>query len=184
MDYFPILNRADAKKKGNSDAAGTKAEGTTAAAGDIVDDVDDGDKADASSAEEEEPLQGDFDKESLNRRPKFSGTSTPGIFLGYHLESGGAWKGDYIVADLHDLRRGKFRPRIDQTKKIYHNVDDGYAFPMAPIYDLLTRTIPRPEEHATEISIEGRTIDEQGAKPTEGSLDFYPTTVMPMTSLA
>ena len=61
---------------------------------------------------------------------------------------------------------------VDQTKKIYHNIDEGCAFPMAPIYDHLTRTIPLPEAPEMAGSSAGRVIENQGFKATEGSLDF------------
>ena len=59
--------------------------------------------------------------------------SKPGIFLGYRLEPGGQWKGDYYVADLEHFRNGFSRASVHQVK--------GYVFPMLAAYERLTREV-------------------------------------------
>ena len=44
-----------------------------------------------------EKKERDFIK--IKEDPKFAPLSKPGLFLGYRLEPGGLWKGDYLVAD-------------------------------------------------------------------------------------
>ena len=40
------------------------------------------------------------------KAPKFAPVAKPGVFLGYRLEPGGKWKGDYYVADLEHFQAG------------------------------------------------------------------------------
>ena len=40
----------------------------------------------------------------IEEDPKFAPSSKPGLFLGYRLEPGGLWKGDYLVADLEHIK--------------------------------------------------------------------------------
>ncbi|CAE7247081.1 JNK [Symbiodinium necroappetens] len=49
---------------------------------------------------------------SYQRVGKFSPTSKPRMFLGYHFEIGGKWQGDYIVADLEDFKCDASRASI------------------------------------------------------------------------
>ncbi|CAE7343555.1 JNK [Symbiodinium sp. CCMP2592] len=77
--------------------------------------IDDGDDDRPGS------LQGpDMDQRlsSYQRPSKFSPTSKPGVFLGYHFENGGRWDGDYIVADLEDFKRDALRASVHQVKKL------------------------------------------------------------------
>ena len=67
--------------------------------------------------------------------------SKPGIFLGYRLEPGGQWKGDYYVADLEHFRNGFSRPSVHQVKRIWRNPEEGYVFPMLAAYERLTREV-------------------------------------------
>ena len=39
-------------------------------------------------------------KDVRDKQPKFDPDTVPGVFLGYILRPGGAWKGDFRVADL------------------------------------------------------------------------------------
>ena len=48
-----------------------------------------------------EKKERDFIK--IEEDPKFAPSSKPGLFLGYRLEPGGLWKGDYLVADLEHI---------------------------------------------------------------------------------
>ncbi|CAE6962770.1 unnamed protein product [Symbiodinium sp. CCMP2592] len=100
--------------------------------------IDDGD-GDRSGS-----LQGpDIDQRlsSYQRPSKFSPTSKPGIFLGYHFENGGKWDGDYIVADLEDFKRDALRASVHQVKKIYCSPKEQWTFPMLAVYDKQTRSV-------------------------------------------
>ena len=50
-----------------------------------------------------EKKERDFIK--IEEDPKFAPSSKPGLFLGYRLEPGGLWKGDYLVAHLEHIQR-------------------------------------------------------------------------------
>ncbi|CAE7248022.1 JNK [Symbiodinium sp. CCMP2592] len=100
--------------------------------------IDDGDNDQSST------LQGaDVDQRlsSYQRPGKFSPTSKPGIFLGYHFENGGKWDGDYIVADLEDFKRDALRASVHQVKKIYCSPKERWTFPMLAVYDKQTRSM-------------------------------------------
>ncbi|CAE7775556.1 JNK [Symbiodinium sp. CCMP2592] len=100
--------------------------------------IDDGDNDQSST------LQGaDVDQRlsSYQRPSKFSPTSKPGIFLGYHFENGGKWDGDYIVADLEDFKRDALRASVHQVKKIYCSPKERWTFPMLAVYDKQTRSM-------------------------------------------
>ena len=71
-----------------------------------------------------------------SKAPKFGPVSKPGIFLGYRLEPGGQWKGDYYVADLEFSRCS-----VHQVKRIWRNSGEGYVFPMLAAYERLTREV-------------------------------------------
>ena len=77
----------------------------------------------------------------IEEDPKFAPSSKPGLFLGYRLEPGGLWKGDYLVADLEHIQRGLRKPSIHQIKRIWKNPEEPYVFPMLASYDARTRTI-------------------------------------------
>ncbi|CAE6971381.1 unnamed protein product, partial [Symbiodinium sp. CCMP2592] len=100
--------------------------------------IDDGDNDQSGT------LQGaDVDQRlsSYQRPSKFSPTSKPGIFLGYHFENGGKWDGDYIVADLEDFKRDALRASVHQVKKIYCSPKERWTFPMLAVYDKQTRSM-------------------------------------------
>ncbi|CAE7620794.1 JNK, partial [Symbiodinium sp. CCMP2592] len=100
--------------------------------------IDDGDNDQSST------LQGaevDQRLSSYQRPSKFSPTSKPGIFLGYHFENGGKWDGDYIVADLEDFKRDALRASVHQVKKIYCSPKERWTFPMLAVYDKQTRSM-------------------------------------------
>ncbi|CAE7345631.1 unnamed protein product [Symbiodinium sp. CCMP2592] len=78
---------------------------------------------------------------SYQRPSKFSPTSKPGIFLGYHFENGGKWDGDYMVADLEDFKRDALRASVHQVKKIYCSPKEQWTFPMLAVYDKQTRSV-------------------------------------------
>ena len=67
----------------------------------------------------------DFTK--IEEDPKFAPSSKPGLFLGYRLEPGGLWKGDYLVADLEHIQRGLRKPSIHQVKRIWKNHEEPYV---------------------------------------------------------
>ena len=80
------------------------------------------------------------------KTPKFEAKAMPGVFLGYHLEPGGKWKGDYIVANLQDFRAAKTKPAVLRVRKLFFSRNYGCVFPLKPLYDLKRRTIEAKED--------------------------------------
>ena len=100
--------------------------------------IDDGDEAKEGT---DITLKGDGQLPSYRRVGKFSPTSKPGIFLGYHFENGGKWNGDYVVADLEDFKRNAERASVHQVKKNYSSPKEQWTFPMLAAYDKQTRSV-------------------------------------------
>ena len=69
-----------------------------------------------------EKKERDFIK--IEEDPKFAPSSKPGLFLGYRLEPGGVWKGDYLVADLEHIQKSLRKPSIHQVKRIWKNPEE------------------------------------------------------------
>ena len=71
--------------------------------------------------------------------PEFAPRGTPGIFLGWFLLPGGRWKGDYLVADLDDFRKGK-KIHVQRVKEVV--VDEGPTqYPLRAEHDKITCTV-------------------------------------------
>ena len=79
--------------------------------------------------------------QTFQPRGKFSPTSRPGVFLGYHCEVGSKWNGDYIVADLEDFKQNLSKPGVQQVKRVYLAPSEKYTFPLLPIYEKRTRSL-------------------------------------------
>ena len=67
--------------------------------------------------------------------PKFSTKSTPGIFLGYHLLPGGKWKGDYLVSELEEFRKGKTPGNISTQRVQEVAITHKWFFPLKKQYE-------------------------------------------------
>ena len=86
--------------------------------------------------------------EELKRQPKFAPRAMPGVFLGYELSPGGAWKKVYIVASLEDCRSivgpcdGHFRcPHLHRTRELVLDVPFVPEFPLKAANDMAKRTL-------------------------------------------
>jgi len=86
--------------------------------------------------------------EVIKKLPKFAPRSIPGVFLGYELSPGGAWKGVYIVASLEDCRDltgpsdGQYRyPHLHRTREVILEVPFTPTFPLKAWHDRTHRTI-------------------------------------------
>ncbi len=59
----------------------------------------------------------------------------PGVFVGYHVNPGGEWSGDYLVADLEYFRKNPDVPRpgvkVHRIKEVGLNPDGKFVFPVA-----------------------------------------------------
>ena len=137
IDFFPTP-RAYVNKSGKGNRAAVSSADVPTSDNDVV--VDEGSDVEDTGAQlsEEDVIIKDDEPDLL--RPKFSTKSVPGLFLGYHMLPGGLWKGDYYVALLSDLRRGKSVPRIQRVKSIYHDETEGWIFPMKQLHDFVSRS--------------------------------------------
>ena len=82
------------------------------------------------------------EKEALN---KFGPRLTQGIFVGYHLHSGGKWSGDYRVLDV-----SMYRDRPEGCSVHVHRVKEIFAPGPAvfPIKEGKIVALPEDEEQA------------------------------------
>ena len=76
--------------------------------------------------------------------PKFAPQSVPGMFLGYSIQPGGRWTGDYVAMPLEPLRGTPLDDQskacsIHRIKEVYQNKEEGYLFPLKVIHDKCTR---------------------------------------------
>ena len=91
--------------------------------------------------------------EELKKQPKFAPRAIPGVFLGYELSPGGAWKKVYIVASLEDCR-GVVGPRdapfhcphLHRTRELVLDVPFVPEFPLKAAHDRATRTLTADSE--------------------------------------
>ena len=90
--------------------------------------------------------------ERTKKQTKFSPRAIEGVFLGYHLSSGGQWKGDYYVAKLSDFKNvdlsrenRRIRVSTQRTSEVSMILTDGvFTFPLKRAYDAYNREIAPP----------------------------------------
>ena len=79
---------------------------------------------------------------------KFEAKTMPGIFLGYLVQPGGRWVGDFAVAPFAPLGGCKLEEQwkaasVHKIKEVYYNKDKAAEFPLKPIHDLETRLVDK-----------------------------------------
>ena len=76
---------------------------------------------------------------------KFAPKAVPGIFLGYVLQPGGLWKGDFLAAKLSDFASGdtdEWRTLpIHRIREVVPPESGEWVFPLKEAYDRLRRSI-------------------------------------------
>ena len=77
----------------------------------------------------------DFMPQPDTRVESMGPKTLPGVFIGYHVNPGGEWSGDYLVADLAYFRAN---PDVPRSKVIIHRIkeavpilDGKFVFPVA-----------------------------------------------------
>eukprot|EP00971_Amphidinium_carterae_P194729 3864407-Amphidinium_carterae.1 len=65
-----------------------------------------------------------------NKQIKYAPRTVTGIFLGYFLQHGGKWKGDYLCIALTDLRDGNITA-VQRVMTITPPPNKVYRFPLA-----------------------------------------------------
>ena len=105
-------------------------------------------------------------KDGQKRTPQFAPRSSPGIFLGYHLNVGGIWghshlRGDYYVAHLDDFKNSATRAKPARHRiRSLHFDKTNISFPLYVAHAALRRTVDevieladkKPPEVTTESS--------------------------------
>ena len=79
--------------------------------------------------------------------PKFEGRACQGIFVGYYLQPGGAWKGEYLVFPMgmfqdYDYEEPRRLTELHPVRTMEAKLVGNMSFPMKAKYDLLKRTLP------------------------------------------
>ena len=104
----------------------------------------------------------DFRPSPIQGSPaKFSPRATPGVFLGYVLQPGGRWRGDYLAAKLSDFASGvesNWRSvSIHRIREAVGPENKNWEFPLRSVYDERRRVVqlmppppPAPEVALTE----------------------------------
>ena len=105
-------------------------------------------------------VDGSGKAQTYRPRGKFSPTSRPGVFLGYHVEVGSKWNGDYIIADLKDFS-SVAKPGVQQVKRIYLAPSKKFTFPLLPIYEkrALLLCLDDPVMLDSDICVESSGLD-------------------------
>ena len=67
-----------------------------------------------------------------------SGSKTiQGIFLGYHIQPGGLWNGDYTVADYEPFKKDcdvlESKVEIHRIKEVLKHLSNTLTFPVAEV---------------------------------------------------
>ena len=91
-----------------------------------------------------------------------------GLFLGYHLHSGGRWSGDYLVTPLTDWDAAKTegiaKVRVFRVKEIYFDQKDpnSFKFPMREALDRYLHDIRKPKKETPPTDVEEGSPDVDG----------------------
>ena len=103
--------------------------------------------------------------------PVFASGAIPGIMLGYHLNPGGKWDGEYIIAPLSDFQTEdgglkpvpamtKMKVHIDRTNTITDKFKEGdkIVFPLQEAFEIYRDQIRGL--HTEPITIEPQDVDD------------------------
>ena len=70
---------------------------------------------------------------------KFSARAVPGLFLGWHMASGGRFKGYYLTITLEDLKLKTFSRNpvlyIQRVKEVFFDKSEAPFFPLKDLFD-------------------------------------------------
>ena len=88
----------------------------------------------------------------LEGLPKFAPRMLPGLFIGYHLQPGGRFSGDYIVADLEDITGQAKHIRLHRIKELLFEAELGIEFPANSV--AAVKGVPLAITEQTEAELE------------------------------
>ena len=111
-------------------------------------------------------------KRADNTSGKLSPTSNEGVFLGYHVQPGHSWKGEYLVAKLEalDYHVEHKSITIQRTKRL-ELPSDGFIFPLRAAQEA---NEPKPDKLADSVVPENIIPREQELKPITMEEDVVP----------
>ena len=72
---------------------------------------------------------------------KFTPKAVAGVFLGYHLQPGGKWSGDYIVVELNELKTSRHFKNASLQRVVEVVKPSEYIFPLKKGYEANRNTI-------------------------------------------
>ena len=100
---------------------------------------------------------------------KFDPKAVPGIFLGYKMHPGGTWRGEYVVAELHefddmdDVNNGRVSVQT-AVREVHFPKDEKVVFPLKDRYDKIKRTLPDHADRADGDSVDESPADSSNPK--------------------
>jgi len=104
-----------------------------------------------------------------NTSGKTSPTANDGIFLGYHVQPGFAWKGEYLVAKLEALDYHAENGSITvQRARRVELIEGGFVFPLRALKEAKE---PKPDRLADNVIADPRPIPFQSDLQIEGQAE-------------
>ena len=104
-----------------------------------------------------------------NTSGKTSPTANDGIFLGYHIQPGFAWKGEYLVAKLEALDYHAENGSITvQRARRVELIEGGFVFPLRALKEAKE---PKPDRLADNVIADPRPIPFQSDLQIEGQAE-------------
>ena len=99
--------------------------------------------------------------------PKFEARACQGIFVGYYLQPGSEWKGEYLVFPLglfdeYNYEEPRRLTELHPVRTMEAKLTELISFPMKPKYDLVKRTLPLTIIRPAEFYQHGDTVDVSG----------------------
>ena len=120
-------------------------------------------------------------KRADNTSGKLSPTSNEGIFLGYHIQPGHDWKGEYLVAKLEaaDYHVNWGALTIQRTKRL-ELPSEGFIFPLKALIDSKSPKADRLEDQVIPPTPSGVVLESAMQPPSD--LEYEPGTPLPADS--
>ena len=125
----------------------------------------------------------DNPKRADNTAGKLSPTANEGLFLGYHIQSGHDWKGEYLVAKLEaaDYHVDWGALAIQRTKRL-ELPSDGFIFPLKALIDSKAPQADRLEEQVIPPAPASVPLESSMQPPQDDDMEFEPGTPLPADS--
>ena len=103
----------------------------------------------------------------LKAQHKLAPRTRAGVFLGWHMLTGGRWSGDYLVGDLEDFEAGSKNLLIYQIKELVQ--PEVIEFPLKDIYKHVELISPEETEVQADIESDQTKSSDDHTRPYRGS---------------